>query len=379
MGRPTKPRTKMKQAPEGADSKVIWKNLREAVSKATKETLEAPVITNRLPTGLTFLDTVLGGGLPGGRCTMIHGAEGGLKSTFLDHIGAQAQRLGGYYWKANPEDSHNDKVFELMGASTDPTQFMYTRPLNIEEWLLSLDKFLESGICEVNVPVVIGLDTLAMLAPKKEGENNITHSGLPMGTPGKLAQYFRSTDALKRLTNSWIYLVILQQHRDQVGGSSWGPTEKVPGGRSLRHYLSTRLELSVCGVTEAKENGITLKQDDNKNKKFLEVIKVTMHKLRDEINGRSFYVPYFFRRGWQDSIGCFDFLYANHYLETKGNYILINGESKLRKDWYKLLLEECLAPVDPKAADLHKIIKEMGGQAFYQEFFDSDYQEDRIL
>lgn len=378
--RPTKPKAAPIKTPEGSGARDIWKKLREAVSKATKEDLEAPKITNRLPTGITFLDAALGegnaaeGGLPGGRAVMIHGAEGTLKSTFLDMIGAQAQRRGGFYWKANPEDSHNDKLFKMVGASEDPTQFMYTRPLNIEEWLLSLDKFLGSGITDVDVPVVIGLDTLAMLSPKKEGENDIRHSGLPMGTPGKLAQYFRSTDALKRLSNTNIYLIILQQHRDQAGGGSYGPPiDKVPGGRSLRHYLSTRIEMSLVTKTEAEDKaGIRLLKEDDAGKKFFACTKFTMHKLRDEIGGRTAYVPYSYRAGWLDEIACFDFLKHHHFLEQSGNYTRFNEMSKYHLDWYKEITK-------PESDSLRKVLKEMGGQAYYQEMFDQSAQEDKIL
>ena len=305
---------------------------------------------------------------------MFHGAEGTLKSTFLDMLGAQAQRRGGFYWKANPEDSHNDKIFRMVGAVDDPTQFMYTRPLNIEEWLLSLDKFLTSGITEVDVPVVIGLDTLAMLAPKKEGENDIRHSGLPMGTPGKLAQYFRSTDALKRLTNSNIYLVILQQHRDQSGGGSYGPpTDKVPGGRALRHYLSTRIELVAASKTEAEENaGIRLLKEDDSKRRFFACTKFVMHKLRDEIGGRCAYVPYSYRTGWLNEIACFDFLLHHNFLGRSGNYIEFNDQKLFHLDWYKAI-------VNPENESLREVLRQMGAQAFLQENFDDQAQEKVLL
>lgn len=306
---------------------------------------------------------------------MFHGAEGTLKSTFLDHLGAQAQRRGGFYWKANPEDSHNPTTFEMVGASSDATQFMYTRPLNIEEWLLSLDKFLTSGITEVDVPVVIGLDTLAMLSPKKEGEKDIRHSGLPMGTPGKLAQYFRSTDALKRLTNSNIYLIILQQHRDQAGGGSYGPPmDKVPGGRSLRHYISTRIELVSASKTEADEKaGIRLlREEDDSQRRFFACTKFIMHKLRDEIGGRVAYVPYSYRAGWLDEIACFDFLNHHNYLSRSGNYIELADQKKFHLDWYKAI-------VQPENESIRTLLRTMGAQAYLQEYFDASAQEKVLL
>jgi len=371
MGRPTKPKSKGIALPEGSSARDYWKKVRAAISKATKEDLQVPSITNRLRTGLTFLDKPTGGGLPGGRACLIHGGEGALKSSFLYHLGAQAQEQGGFFWLANPEDSWNEPVARMLKVDLDETRFMYTRPLNIEEWLLSLDKFLDSGITDVDVPIVIGLDTLAMLAPKKESENDIRHSGLPMGTPGKLAQYFRSTDALKRLTNSNVYLVFLQQHRDQTGGSSYGPpTDKVPGGRALRHYISTRIEMSIVSATAAKENGVYLVAEETKGRRWIDCSKFSLEKLRDEVGGRSFYVPYHYRSGWLNEIACFDFMAHHGYMETRGNYLVWNGESRYRMDWYKEI-------VKPENTAVHELLREQGGQCFYQELFDESCQEDR--
>ena len=221
--RATKPKAKGIVLSEDASDRDYFKKLREAVKKATKEDLTAPVINHRLPTGLSFLDKPLKGGLPAGRMCLIHGPEGSLKSTLLYHLGAQAQKRGGFFWLANPEDSWNDEVAALMGVSTHPDHFMYTRPFSIEEYFLTLDKFVESGAMECDGPILAGLDTLAMLAPVKEALNDITHSGLPMGVAGKIAQYLRSSKAFKRMTNKQFYLVWLQQHRDQSGGSNYGP------------------------------------------------------------------------------------------------------------------------------------------------------------
>lgn len=376
-----KPSTKKKAAappPKPGDAppnpRTLWRDLRAAIAKATGETLEAPEFTNRFETELGFLDVNLGWtpeskkgdfGLIGGRITLIHGKEGVLKSSILYYLGALAQARGGYFWLACPEESWNPDVADILNVDQDPDKFMHTCPVNLEEWLMSLDKFLGNQLIYGDAPIIIGLDTLAAITPKKETEETAMHSGLPMGTPGKLAQYLRSTKEIKRLTGRPVYIVILQQHRDSAGStSSFGQAaEKVPGGRALRHWVSASIEMDLLTKTEADEKGIVLLKKQNWDKKFCDIVNFRFVKNRTEIGGRVCDIPYFFKQGFNDAIACFDYLFKNGYLTIRGNWIEI-GETKMyRKDWYKQLITN---PV------LARSVRDMGKQAYWQENFTGD-------
>lgn len=350
-----------------------WQDLRAAVAKDLGQDLAPKSSKYFLPTELSFLDVNLGWkpgsrasgrryGLASGRITLIHGDEAALKTRLLYHLGALAQQAGGFFWLDNPENSWHDEAAAVHGVDTSEHCFMYTQSRNIEEYLNTATKFMQSPLLSRGVPIFAGLDTLAALSTKGEASNTMDHTGLPMGVPGKLAQWFRSTNELKCLGDYPFYMAIVQQNRDQAGGGGpFGHTgTKVPGGRALRFWVSTQIEVNTISGDEAERYGLHHLLADG-GSDYVKIHQFHFRKNRSQISGRKCAIPYWLQWGWHDPIACFEYLLKNSYASMAGAYVNFNGANKFRDDWHKLL------ETDPKFA---KTVVAMGQQAYYQDHFE---------
>lgn len=378
-----KPNTKKKASQrdkpaKDSTQKKEWEELRAAVAKDTGTDLSAKAPKYYLSPELAFLDVNMGWrpettakngrfGFASGRIVLLHGDEATLKTRFLYHMGAIAQRQGGYFWLDNPENSWEQDLALIHGVSEDPGCFMYTQSKSIEEHLNTATKIMQSPLMSRGVPIFCGLDSLAALSNKGEASNTLDHSGLPMGTPGKLAQWFRSTAELKGLGDYPFYYCIIQQNRDQAGqqgGGGFGTAgTKVPGGRALRFWISQQIEVSRLSKTEAEKVGMGHLLEDG-GSDYVTIMEFHFRKNRGQISGRRCHIPCWYQWGWNDPIGCFDYLVQEGYIAKAGAYIQFNDKSKYRDDWHKDIEQ------DPKLA---KHIVTMARQAYYQENF-----EDRI-
>ena len=209
-------------------------------------------------TGSLALDIALGiGGIPRGRVTEIYGPESAGKSTLAQHVMAEAQRAGG------------TAAYIDVEHALDPN---YARDLgiNLEDLLVSQPDTGEQAleICEAlvrsNAVDAVVVDSVAALVPRAEieGEMGDTHVGL---------QARLMSQALRKLTatvsRSRTALIFINQLREKVG-VVFGNPEVTPGGRALKFYSSTRIEIrrteSIKRGTDAVGNRVKAKIVKNK-------------------------------------------------------------------------------------------------------------------
>src|SRR5579884_1007510 len=186
-----------------------------------------------IPTGAISLDLALGvGGVPRGRVTEIFGPESAGKSTLVQHIIAEAQRMGGIAAYIDAEHALDPGYARAIGVNVD--DLLISQPDTGEQALEIADMLIRSGALDVIV-----IDSVAALTPRAEIEGDMgdSHVGL---------QARLMSQALRKLTaaisRSHCVMIFTNQLREKVG-VMFGNPETTPGGRALKFYASVRLEI----------------------------------------------------------------------------------------------------------------------------------------
>ncbi|HLG50548.1 MAG TPA: recombinase RecA [Chloroflexota bacterium] len=186
-----------------------------------------------IPTGAIALDLALGiGGVPRGRVTEIFGPESAGKSTLVQHIIAEAQRMGGIAAYIDAEHALDPGYARRCGVNVD--ELYVSQPDTGEQALEIAEALVRSNAVDV-----IAVDSVAALTPRAEIEGDMgdSHVGL---------QARLMSQALRKLTaaisRSRCAMIFTNQLREKVG-VMFGNPETTPGGRALKFYASVRLEI----------------------------------------------------------------------------------------------------------------------------------------
>jgi recombination protein RecA len=211
-----------------------------------------------IPTGALSLDLALGiGGVPRGRIVEIFGPESSGKTTLALHIIAEAQRNGGVAAFIDAEHALDPQYAKALGVDID--ELLISQPDTGEQALEITDMLIRSGALDVVV-----IDSVAALVPRAEieGEMGDTHVGL---------QARLMSQALRKLAGSinrsQTTAVFINQLREKIG-VMFGSPETTPGGRALKFYASTRIDVrrieSIKDGQEAIGNRVRAKIVKNK-------------------------------------------------------------------------------------------------------------------
>jgi recombination protein RecA len=186
-----------------------------------------------IPTGALSLDLALGiGGVPRGRVVEIFGPESSGKTTLALHIAAEAQRNGGVAAFIDAEHALDPQYAQALGVDVD--ELLISQPDTGEQALEITDMLIRSGALDVVI-----IDSVAALVPRAEieGEMGDTHVGL---------QARLMSQALRKLAGSinrsQTTAVFINQIREKIG-VMFGSPETTPGGRALKFYASTRIDV----------------------------------------------------------------------------------------------------------------------------------------
>ena len=193
----------------------------------------ARMIVDAIPTGAISLDIALGvGGIPRGRVVEIYGPEASGKTTLVQHIIAEAQRLGGVAALVDAEHALDPPYARNCGVQID--DLFISQPDTGEQALEIAEALVRSGALDV-----VAVDSVAALVPRAELEGDMgdAHVGL---------QARLMSQALRKLTGaisrSKTAVIFTNQLREKVG-VMFGNPEVTPGGRALKFYSSVRLDV----------------------------------------------------------------------------------------------------------------------------------------
>ncbi len=191
-----------------------------------------------IPTGAFNLDAAIGiGGIPKGRVTEIYGPESSGKTTLALHIVANAQKEGGIAAFIDAEHAMDSEYAKKLGVDID--NLLVSQPDTGEQALEIAEVLVRS-----NAVSVVVIDSVAALVPKAEieGEMGDSHVGL---------QARLMSQALRKLAGainrSQTSVVFINQIREKIG-VMFGNPETQPGGRALKFYASTRLDIRRVGA-----------------------------------------------------------------------------------------------------------------------------------
>ena len=211
-----------------------------------------------IPTGSIALDIALGvGGIPRGRVAEIFGPESSGKTTLVQHIVAEAQRMGGIAAIIDAEHVLDPGYARLCGVKVD--DLYIAQPSTGEEALEIAEALVRSNALDV-----VAVDSVAALVPRAELEGDMgdAHVGL---------QARLMSQALRKLTGaisrSRTAVIFTNQLREKIG-VMFGNPEVTPGGRALKFYASVRLDIrkidQIKQGTEVIGNRVRVKVVKNK-------------------------------------------------------------------------------------------------------------------
>src|SRR5437870_201359 len=186
-----------------------------------------------IPTGSIGLDIALGvGGVPRGRVTEVFGPESSGKTTLVQHVIAEAQRMGGTCAIIDAEHALDPSYARQVGVDVD--NLFISQPDSAEQALEIAEALVLAAAFDV-----VAIDSVAALVPRAEleGEMGDSHVGL---------QARLMSQALRKLTGaisrSRTCLIFTNQLREKIG-VMFGNPETTTGGRALKFYASVRLDV----------------------------------------------------------------------------------------------------------------------------------------
>ena len=197
-----------------------------------------------ISTGSIAINLILGNaqgyncGIHRGRMTELYGPEGGGKSTLALQFIAEVQRMGEMAAYVDAEQAFDPDYAQNIGVNVG--DLLVSQPDSGEEALTIVQVLIKTKA----VALVI-VDSVAMLIPKAEKEAEMgesivaARSRLMSQALGKLKDDVRRANAA---------LVLINQIRDTIGSMGYGPKTTTPGGHSIKHGASVRIEVRRKGI-----------------------------------------------------------------------------------------------------------------------------------
>jgi recombination protein RecA len=200
-----------------------------------------------IPTGSLSLDIALGiGGVPRGRIVEIFGPESSGKTTLALHIIAEAQKLGGTVAFIDAEHALDPQYARAIGVDLD--KILLSQPNSGEQALEITEHLVRSGAIDAVV-----IDSVAALVPEAEIEGAMGDA--QVGLQARLmSQAMRKLAAA--ISQSKTTVVFINQIRQTISATGWGPTTTTTGGLALKFYTSVRMEIKRIGSVEEGDQKI---------------------------------------------------------------------------------------------------------------------------
>ena len=201
-----------------------------------------------IPTGSIGLNYALGvGGYPRGRIIEIFGPESSGKTTLAIHAIAQAQKAGGV--AAIIDAEHAFDRFYAEGLGVDVNNLLIAQPDTGEQALEIAEQLIRSSAIDILV-----VDSVAALTPKSEIEGEMGDRNVGLQARLMSQAMRKLTGAISRTNTCCIFI---NQLRDKIGATMFGPAETTTGGNALKFYSSVRIDIrGGSKLKDSKENVI---------------------------------------------------------------------------------------------------------------------------
>ena len=172
------------------------------------------------------------GGYPRGRIIEIFGPESSGKTTLALHAIAEAQKAGGIAAMIDAEHAFDRFYAEKLGVDTSN--------------LLIAEQLIRSSAIDILV-----VDSVAALTPKSEIEGDMGDRNV--GLQARLmSQAMRKLTGTIARTNT--VCIFINQLREKIGGTMFGPSETTTGGNALKFYASVRVDIRPGTSVKDGEN-----------------------------------------------------------------------------------------------------------------------------
>lgn len=279
VSRKAKPRakTRVKKDPSKEYREMMKKSGVARVSQLSNDECISN-IPGRVSTGCLSLDKLLTGqgepegwfGIPLSRITEIYGPPHIGKSTLLDQIFAQVQKIGGEAVLADTERSRDRYYTQMLKVDIDRMHYLEYDPL---------DTFIENVLNDMertalwwaknypDTPVIMGWDALGSTATKDEMEKGVLGSSSAESTEAKKTKTHKPGAAAKAMALAqrivapklagtkigWVFLNHEYENIETRG--SFGSNKKSYGGNAPKHMASIRIQMYSKGTAIKRSDG----------------------------------------------------------------------------------------------------------------------------
>lgn len=223
--------------------KAILDSLEKNIGQGAATTLDGSITqkVDVIPTGIISLDIGLGvGGIPRGRTTELYGMEGSSKTTVASKIIASAQNMGFVPTYIDAEQAFDKDWGTKNGI--DYKYMTFSQPKSGEEAINTVMESINTGGKYVGLVCVDSIDALLPedVIHSKAGEH-------PIGAQARLI-----SDFLRKITpviaKHNIALLLVNQLRESISTMPGiRPSRTTSGGRAIKFYSSTRIEVVRIG------------------------------------------------------------------------------------------------------------------------------------
>jgi len=242
----------------------------------------------RWSTGIEDLDVILGGGMPEGRFVEIYGGESAGKTTLGYHLSG-LQELALNIPIEGTFDASRAKVF-----GNRPKQLLIYRATYGEQAFNKAIKFAQAGI-----PLIV-IDSVPSCMPKEDIEkikaavNKDAEVETRIGgIPRLLGKYLPVLNDIIEVTGTTV--ILINQIRDKMNAMMFGEKTDTPGGHSLRHHMSLRLQVARRSWIEIPNKNPSMSSN---NEKVGMIMKVKVVKSKVNNPQGECEIPMFFDRGF---------------------------------------------------------------------------------
>jgi len=198
-----------------------------------------------ISTGSLALDRLMAGkGVPCGRVTEMYGPNHIGKSTLLDHMFAECQRMGGYGILLDIEGARDEAYTQSIGVDISRLSVLeFDRAhLVMEEVVDKIFDSIDFWYREFpDVPIVIGWDALGSTRTRDEANKSMGEDPIVAAAASVMRRACRAI--MPHVGGTNIALVVCNHSYTQVQTSGGVQRQVTYAGEALRHAATFRLKL----------------------------------------------------------------------------------------------------------------------------------------